>query len=395
MRARYLIRTFLLGLAALAVASPMAAAGGMDGWDRIGAKVDIIGDNSGSISGAGFDISVKGMTRQSVRLMGGTVQYDGHTDENLWVAGYDVDISGEVVRDATIWGNKILLNAFVGGSATLRGSEIVIEENAAISQGFYASADKVTFGGASIGPVELSGREVIFSGSARSGLVIRALSVKITDAARITGDVTIHATGQPDISTEAKISGRVVTGRMGQWQVMRRTYGKRLIVSISLAFIAAMATFITGLFTLGLARNGVEKIIDNMVEQTFKCGIWGVSALIAIPLLASLLMLTLIGAPLAATLIMTLPLIVLLALSATGFAAGEWIFNRTGDEMSLLQRILSLGTGLLIIAIAAILPYVGTVFLALAIIFGTGALFLLLREMFGPEPDYKTHYRAR
>ena len=67
-----------------------------------------------------------------------------------------------------------MLNAFVGGNTSLSGSDITIGENAAISKDARASADKVTFRGAAIGPVELSGREIIFSGSAKSGLTMYA-----------------------------------------------------------------------------------------------------------------------------------------------------------------------------------------------------------------------------
>ena len=95
---------------------------------------------------------------------------------------------------------------------------------------------------------------------------------------------------------------------------------------------------------------------------------------------------TVLGAPLAAALLMTVPLIALLSLTGSGFAIGEWIFNRTGDNVSAMHRALSLLAGLILIALLSLLPYIGGVILALALIFGAGALFLLFKDHFGEDP---------
>ncbi len=377
--------TLTLGLSFLMALAVDSLAGETGGLRRFGAKVEIDGKNRGPIYAAGAEIAVKGTISQNARLMGAIVKVDGDIGDDLWAVGADIDISGEISRNADIWGAKILLNAFVGGAVSILGADIEIGENTAISKKIHASGDQVSFKGAALGPVDLEGREVVFSGSAKTGLMIRAPHVKITDRARINGDVVIHTIGQPDISAGAAISGTVTIESLPQWEVMRRSHGGGLMSRIAFAALVMAGAFITGLFSLGLARGGVEKTIDRLVEQPVKSGIWGIVGLLGIPLIVALLVLTVLGAPLAAALMMTLPLIVLLALTSSGFAIGEWIFNRAGDRMSVNQRILSLLAGLFLIAIGSIVPYVGGLILALTIIFGAGALFLLFRDKFGPE----------
>ena len=164
---------------------------------------------------------------------------------------------------------------------------------------------------------------------------------------------------------------------------MRRSGDGGLIERIVVGVLATLCAFLTGVLTIVLARGGVEKTIDTLVEEPVRSGIWGVVGLVAIPLIAAFLIMTVLGSPLAAALLMTVPLIGLLSLTGSGFAVGEWIFNRAGDHVSAMHRSLSLLAGLLLIAVLSFLPYIGGAILALAIIFGAGALFLLFKDRFG------------
>ena len=350
---------------------------------RVGAKIEINGAHSGAIYGAGGEVVVNGSTPGDARLMGAIVRFLGRVGKDLWIVGGDLDISGEVTKNLRAMGGKILLNSFVGGKVSLRGADIIIEENTAVSKKFHASGDKIIFKGASIGMVKLEGREVIFSGAAKSGLKIRAASVKITDNARIIGDIIIHTIGEPEISDRARIEGKVHVKSLTQWEAMRRSGDGGLIERIVVGVLATLCAFLTGVLTIVLARGGVEKTIDTLVEEPVRSGIWGVVGLVAIPLIAAFLIMTVLGSPLAAALLMTVPLIGLLSLTGSGFAVGEWIFNRAGDHVSAMHRSLSLLAGLLLIAVLSFLPYIGGAILALAVIFGAGALFLLFKDRFG------------
>lgn len=352
---------------------------------RFGAKVEISGPQSAPIYAAGAEVKVSGSTPKNVRLLGTIVKFDGRAGDDLWATGADLDLSGEITENVNAYGARIKLNSFVGGSASLIGADILIDENAAIGRKSHASGDRVEFRGASIGRVDLEGREVVFSGSTKAGLNIRSPSVKIADGARIAGNVTIHTIGEPEISDGARIEGEVTIKSLPQLEAMRRSNEGGLIARLAFATLFSLCTFLTGLLGLVLARSGVEKSIDLLVEEPARSGIWGIGGLVSIPLIAVFLVVTVLGTPLAAALLMTLPIIILLSITISGFSIGEWIFNRAGDQISGVQRALSLLAGILLIAIGTVLPYIGGLVIGLAVILGAGALFLLFKERFGAE----------
>jgi len=383
MRASTFIQLIIFAITLLGFANSQLQAKEMSKLHRLGAKVEISGVSSGSVYAAGAEVDFDGSTSGNGRLMGVIVCFAGRVGGDLWAIGANLAISGEITNDLRAWGAKILLNSFVGGRASLKGADIVIDENAAISKKTHATGDKVVFKGAAIGRVELEGREVVFAGSARSGLRIRAPSVKITENARIIGNVTIHTIGTPEISPAAQISGTVTVKKLPRWEVMRRSHEGGLINRIAPAVFATLCAFLAGILAIALARNGVETAIDTLVEQPMRSGLWGLIGLITIMVSAAFLILTILGAPLAAAILMSLPLILLLSLTGSGFAIGEWLFNRTGDDVSTMHRALSLLVGLLLLAALSIMPYIGELIIALAIVFGAGALFLLFNDRFG------------
>ena len=380
-----LIKTIMLGfifnlvmIVGLSVAAQSDANAKENGsLRRFGAKVNITGEQSNGIYGAGGEVVVSGSSKGSARLMGAIVKFLGRVGDDLWIAGGDLTIKGDVAEHVHGWGGKIMLNSLVGGNASLMGADLHVGSSAAISKKSHLSGDKVLFEGASIGAVELEGREVVFSGRANAGLTIRAPFVKIGDGASIKGDVTIHTIGEPEISDQARIDGKVNIKSLPKWEAMRRSHEGGVVNRIALGILATLCAFLTGLLTLSLARGGVEKTIDTLVEEPLRSGLWGVGGLLIIPLLAVFLVLTVLGTPLAAALLMTVPLILLLSLTGSGFAIGEWIFNRSGETVSAMHRALSLLAGLILIVISSLVPYIGWAVLVAAVIFGAGALFLL------------------
>jgi hypothetical protein len=124
----------------------------------------------------------------------------------------------------------------------------------------------------------------------------------------------------------------------------------------------------------------------------------GIVGLIAFPLVAVLLIVTLVGAPLGvAILLQVWPLVAFVGYLIAGIWIGEWVLRRMSPEQIRERPYLAAVIGLLILGFLGIIPVLAIV-TALASLFGFGAVLLLairtIRSGHQSQPTVAGHLPA-
>jgi hypothetical protein len=229
---------------------------------------------------------------------------------------------------------------------------------------------------------------------ARTETVVAVRSpVEIGPDSVVTGDVMtldslVHQTGNADVQGEVTDLPSMLVG----FGVVLAPALLLLWVGFGLAMIAA------GLLLAGLAARQVrqaEAIISHEPVMAFATGIVG---LIAFPLVAVLLIVTLVGAPLGlAVLLQVWPLVAFVGYLIAGIWIGEWVLRRTSPEQIRERPYLAAVIGLLILGFLGIIPVLAIV-TALASLFGFGAVLLLafrtIRSGHQSQPTVAGHLPA-
>jgi hypothetical protein len=180
-------------------------------------------------------------------------------------------------------------------------------------------------------------------------------------------DSLVHQTGN------AQIQGRV-TDLAATMVGIGAVLGPALLlmwIGFGLAAIAA------GLLLAGLAARQVraaEGIISHEPVLALAAGIVGA---IVFPILAILLIATLIGAPLGAGILLgILPLVAFVGYLVAGIWLGEWILGRTSSESVRERPYLAAFIGVFILQAIGVVPVLSIITM-IASLFGFGALLLL------------------
>jgi hypothetical protein len=100
---------------------------------------------------------------------------------------------------------------------------------------------------------------------------------------------------------------------------------------------------------------------------------------ILVPLIAVVLMVTVIGIPVGLLTLLAFPLLLLVAWVIAAFAAADWLFNRGRTERSLGGRLLLLLAGLVMVTLIGIVPVLGVFVWLLVMLAGLGALWQAFR----------------
>jgi hypothetical protein len=177
--------------------------------------------------------------------------------------------------------------------------------------------------------------------------------------------------------------GATVRGSVTTLDAELTTLGLLLIPALILLFLglglaAVVAALLVAAFGARQVR-GVESLISRQPGQVLVAGVAGT---VALPLLAILLIVTIVGAPIGfALLLILLPATAFLAWVVAAIWVGDWVVARRRGAPEPDRPYRAAVLGVVVLAVAGLLPFVT----AIATLFGFGALLLAAWRMFRRE----------
>jgi hypothetical protein len=220
--------------------------------------------------------------------------------------------------------------------------------------------------------VAIDGAANLTGARAETVIAIRS-SVNLGDGTVVLGDVmTLDSLVQQSGNTE-------VLGEVGDMQASLIGLGAVLAPALILLWIGfGLAVIVAGLLLAGVAGRQVraaEGLISHEPAMSFVAGILG---LVVIPIVAFLLIVTVIGAPLGVGILIELwPLIAFAGYLVAGIWIGDWILHRMQPTVVRERPFLAAVIGILVLQALAIVPVLGIVAMIVSL-FGFGAVVLLV-----------------
>lgn len=340
----------------------------------------------GDVWVGGAETKLATPTAGNAQVGGAIVEVTAPVGGDLSAWGADVSLSAAVTGTARLYAARVHVAASIGRDLTVMTAVAELGPETQVEQATEINAARATVAGTFKGPLTIRAETVTFDGTVRGPAQITARTLTLGPKASFAGDLTVYSDAAPQISPSL-VKGQLVIKSVRESPAMAGGQAGGWIGRLSAAFMLAGVGLVTGLLFLWLGRGAVEDLIDNLVEHTGWSGLTGVGIVIVLPLAAILLAITLVGAPLAVFMLLALPLLMLLGLAIAGFGIGEFMLNRAGEPRSTGARVLMLLLGLVVLALACLIPWVGPFLGFLATLFGFGALIRALgRRMGAPEP---------
>jgi len=316
-----------------------------------GAVVDINATVSGSIHAAGAQVTIDGEVSGDVRAAGGLVEVRGKVGGDGYLAGAVVRFDGTAAKD---------LNA---GGAT-----VTIGQNATITGDLTAGGASVTVAGTIGGATDLSGSAVIFNGTANGTVTASGDEIIVGSTARINGDLVVRSRADPVVETGATITGQVRVEEPRAWWAL-----PGWLWAVISAVVVAAGAVLTGAILILIGRATFEEGLGNAAFRPISSGFIGLATLILLPIVAILLMTTVIGLSFGVALLMVLPFLLVAGHAQVATCIGVWMFDRSGGPRSPGRLILFMIAGAIVIAIVWLIPWGGPIVAVLAMLVGTGA----------------------
>lgn len=323
-----------------------------------GAGVRTDGPVDGDLIAAAGRINVNHAVSGDAVLAAGSIEVYGNIGDDLRAAGGVVSVSGRVGGEAVLAGGSIALgpDAEVSGRAWLAGNDVVI--GGRVRNGLKVYGNKILVLGEVYGPVELAGEQIEILGSAR-----------------ILGDIAYSSGQQIKIDPEARIAGKV-TRASDTFEIPRPRFeipGLPVLRPLLLLGLLAAGMLLAALFPR----------FTQAAQQAFSAaplkslGL-GTAIFFSLPPVILLLVITIIGIPIALALAAIYSMALLAGYLVIAFFIGDRLTGllRKQPATGAGWRAASLAAALLLLWLVHNLPYVGNLAIFVALLAGLGAMVL-------------------
>jgi len=334
----------------------------------------------------------------------GMIDVGGNVGEDLIVAGGTIDISGDIGDDVRAAGGRITIDSDIEDDLIVVGGQIEVSEGTKIGGDLVVSGGTVSIGGEIEGRLIASGGEINIDGIIGEDVLIEYVdSLTVTSTSEIGGDLNYSSSNEASISKNAEIAGDV---NFTSIEIEKAaTKEKEAIKEASLTLFAAtyfggklisfLSLFVLGILLILAMPKVFEKFNDRM-KNTLGYSI-GAGAIMTfgVPVVSLILMgvsvllfITLIGSGIGAVLtisnvflLLLYGLLIYVSTIFLSYLLGKTILLKTSLNFNKYGwKVLAFLIGLVIIFVAYNIPFVGWLVRFAGILFGFGALTLVIKD---------------
>ncbi|MBI3911980.1 MAG: polymer-forming cytoskeletal protein [Armatimonadetes bacterium] len=314
---------------------------------RVGPDLTLTTPTQGDVLAAAGRLEVHAPVRGSMVAIGGEVRSGARIGNDLVTAGGTINVDAPVGSTLAAAGGRISVApaATIGGDAYLAGGEVRLQGR--VNGDLRAGAGRFELAAPVRGDMEVHAGEVVL----RPGAVVQ-------------GNLTVYAPRPAQIDAGAVVRGRttyVPTAPTPQ----ARVFGWVVHLLMLLA---------TGFLILALSRQWPTSVAETLQQQAAMTALLGLAVLVLAPLAAILLIVTVVGLPMALIVIGFYLAALYVAPIFAVFGLARWALARWQGAPPALWLAMLLGV--VAYAVATEIPVVGWLMWLAALLAGLGALVL-------------------
>ena len=318
----------------------------------------IDGDVDGDLFVFSRNVVVNGHVKGDILGLARSLEFNGIVDGNIRITSEEITIAGTVGKNVTDWSGHLTLDpkGKIGGSLTVGAGDASLDG--------HIGGDLLAF----LGELEIDG-------SIGGGARIQGRRLTIGSGAVIAGATHFEGRNPAEVASGAKLGSPIlfVEHKHGPDRASPIYYWHQVLLW--------GASFVFGLVLL-LVAPGFFYDVANACKRVGPTSGLGVLFLLATPVAAVLICITIVGIPVG---IATVLLYVIAVYSAQVFV-GTWLGEKIlGAAVGIGPTLGRLALGLAILRAIRIVPYLGVLIGSMVVVCGLGALVLTLYRYMRPH----------
>ena len=318
------------------------------------------------------NVTISGTSDDDLFIMATQADLDGRFNADVWAMADVLTFAGKAGDDIRLFGRDIKVTGSLDGSLTAIGNSVVVSNGSVIRGSAVLVGETVISEGDVRGSLRMAGSSATISGRIRGSVRVAAEDIVVMPGTEIDGDLVYSSSEDLFLDKSVKLQGQLVRKNVdafASWSKPKPTISEIATVQ-SFFYVCAMLAALPFMalfprFTGLAVRQARQRIWFSLAI--------GIAAVSLAPLAAILLLVTIIGIPLAILIACFYAVLLYLAKVPVALVIGGMLLRRRGPQP--FSRVFTaLSTGLLILYTVGALPVIGGPVRLLTLFLGVGAL---------------------
>lgn len=340
----------------------------------VGANVTVDGTVNGDVICGAQTVNINGKVEGDVICGAQSINIDGEVNGSVRAAGNSININGAVARNVMAFGATVNIgtDATVGWDMLLAGATGEIRGK--IGGDLHGAAANVIITGTIGKNVRLKLNEQTRGKMKNIGFK-KSSPITITKDAVINGDVIYTAGNEGTIAQGATITGEITHN-------LPKVKPSKKYLAMGWAWgrlYSIFSALVIGLVLISLWREQIIKLTDKMLDKIGPSIGWGMVVMFLTPIIAILLIITIIGIPLAAILTGVWLIALFLSKIMVGILVGRNLMKKFREKKK-ESLIWAMIIGIVLSWIIFSIPFIGWILTLIAIWWGLGGIWLSFKK---------------
>lgn len=316
---------------------------------------------------------IDGIVNGDVLAVGDTVTINGTINGNLLAFATHVELNGVVNGAVITAGNSVTVSGSVQRSLVAAGSRVALSETAKIGGSLIAGADRLAHRGVIARGVAAAGSNLLIDGTVGREIKAGGGDLVFTANAHVGGTVDLWSDHQAVVATGAKTGAITHHAYNSDWSSFTKPwYLQPGWIILKLGGFLAL-----GLVLLALFPRLRSRFPETMASNLWQAPLAGFLALVATPIAAVILMITVIGLPIGLITLVAYPVLIYVSQVLVAWAVGRFLADRVPGLETQAWPVLFLA-GAVLTTLLVEVPYLGGIMTAAMLFYGLGTIWLLI-----------------
>ncbi len=321
---------------------------------------------------SGQDVKVLGTVEGDVFCAAQNVEISGTVQGDVICAAQNITITGIVEGNVRVAGQFVSINGNVSGSATALGMSVDMGSGNVIGRDVTALGQAVTLDGTIGRDALTAGSSVVSSAKINRDLNATGDTIELTSVATVGGSFTYTSTPNATVASGAQIVGET------QHLLPEETQSTETVISktsYAMSVLYSFGSFLILGIVLLLVSPRLFGSTDSVLKQSpaaaFCSGLIGI---VLLPILSVICFITFLGIPLGFLVLLLWVVSLMTGIVFSAQTLGSQIVNRLKWDIGAWVNFVEFVLGLSVLYLVGLVPYIGSLVMLFAVIWGTGAL---------------------